>query len=394
LGEIPPNTSLSVEGVEENFLKTNYKGASIWVEKKNLDIEPAHWGFMIAKSKVNLYEAPRFDKPTKQKLDVGIKFSPLSIQGEFAEIRWNDKKHFVPLHSVLTRIDFANSVDFGTGWRKIQFVIGTEVKVSETEFLPFQKIRGIKGDKDLAYVVSSKANLRSEPHLKSPVKKELSRFSPLKIKSEKLVKWAKSKTKADGQIYWVVDDHHKPDQETTTILASKQTPEPDGELSTPNRLIVKPEKININPGEITTDELFARQIFDMATSPIIPNLVFASASGVFKSLDGQRWQQIDTFEDQNFPLAFADDGILYVGPYKSIDHGNTFEQFIRWDKVLNTLSKSGVQKTRNLSMKKIEVLGKGGKILKMVLKFNEGQTQNLVSQDQGYSWSLEDLQTP
>ena len=139
---------------------------------------------------------------------------------------------------------------------------------------------------------------------------------------------------------------------------------------------------------LSTDKLFSRSLFDIARSPLLPKLVFVSSNGIYRTLDGKTWQQLDEFEEDNHPLAIAENAAVFIGPYMSLDHGETFKKYIRWDSLLKTLS----QNTKNKNSPQQLI-----KILKIIPRDKKGQrleVQIIIGQrpfwietyDQGKNW--------
>jgi hypothetical protein len=137
---------------------------------------------------------------------------------------------------------------------------------------------------------------------------------------------------------------------------------------------------------ISTSELFRRKIFDMASSPAIPSLKFVSAQGVFRTIDGKEWTKIPVFQDKNYPIAIAGLGSIFVGPFVSDDHGETFEQWIRWDTLIASMKRIRYFSPKQLQIQEIRPEDPTGR--RVVLKLSVGTEAlvKLVTDDQGRSW--------
>lgn len=85
--------------------------------------------------------------------------------------------------------------------------------------------------------------------------------------------------------------------------------------------------------KLSTEQLFERTLYDMATHPIRSNLRVASANGVFITTDGELWKPIKSFEGQNQSVSFTASGHLIVGDRISTDAGETFHPLVKWDDV-------------------------------------------------------------
>ncbi|MEK7355605.1 MAG: hypothetical protein AAB250_04105, partial [Bdellovibrionota bacterium] len=139
---------------------------------------------------------------------------------------------------------------------------------------------------------------------------------------------------------------------------------------------------------ITTADLFQRKIFDMAASKAIPSLKFASADGIYRTADGDEWTKISLFGDQNYPISVASTGTVFIGPYVSEDHGETFQQWIRWDALVSVLSEAqgGNPEGKKLSIMEIKPQDSAGRRVRLKLDIGHEKSIQVVTDDQGMSW--------
>jgi hypothetical protein len=138
--------------------------------------------------------------------------------------------------------------------------------------------------------------------------------------------------------------------------------------------------------KLTTSALFSRKIFDMASSPAIPSLKFASAQGVFRTVDGQEWVKIPLFQDKNYPISIASGGAIFIGPYVSDDHGETFQQWIRWDSLVATLRTHRGRAASGLKILEIRPQDTSGKRVQLQLSLSDDEAVRVRTDDQGVSW--------
>lgn len=138
--------------------------------------------------------------------------------------------------------------------------------------------------------------------------------------------------------------------------------------------------------KIATQELFARKIFDMATSTSTPSLKIVSAQGIYRTLDGQEWTKIPMFKNQNYPIAIAKAGPIFVGPYLSEDSGETFQTWIRYDKLVATLRSRYSAPPQALQIVEIKPEDPGGHRVRLKLNIGLKEDVSLLSEDQGLHW--------
>lgn len=200
------------------------------------------------------------------------------------------------------------------------------------------------------------APLRSAPMPYADLVRSLSASTRLKVITHRTLRWGRANIKDIGDIWWPMAEEVE-----------------DAQLAKLRE-------------RITTRQLFKRKIFDMAASPAIPALKFVSAEGVFRTNDGREWTRIPLFQDKNYPIAVAGGGSVFVGPYLSDDHGETFQQWIRWDILVGTL--------RHLKqphgMRIVEVRPQDLAARRVLVKLNVGLSQpvSVLTDDQGLSWRM------
>ncbi len=387
--ELKRGTSLKILRVQENWLEVETKKLSGWVDKAQVAILPNHWGYMVTRQKTPLRTRPTTKSKPTSTLKPGVRVTPKSFSGEFVEIEWEGKRQFAPFYSLLSRLDYAKKIRVKSGWKDVLFVIGELVQTNEDNFVKIEDIQALVGNDKRAFVISGKANLRKRPDPGSDVVKQLGQFYPLTILETLNIKWGKAQIAKNESLWWKTSDFIGERQPAI----SPKTHIKRMEISTAHNPKIQPEGALAGLKTLTTDALFGRKIFDMATSPKIPNLMFASADGIYKSLDGQSWEKVPQFGRHNYPLAVANDGTIYVGPYRSIDHGNTYSQFVRWDVVLNALAKKGVKRAQQVRLRDLEILDEKGNKISMTLKLGNKSEAVVTSLDRGHSWTLSKMST-
>ena len=200
------------------------------------------------------------------------------------------------------------------------------------------------------------APLRSSAMPYADIVRTLPGVTPLKIIAKKSLRWGQAKLGEVGEIWWPMTDEN----------------EEDHEVSLRER--------------IATSELFKRHIFDMATSPAIPALKFISAEGVFRTIDGREWSRLPIFQNKNYPIAIAGGGAVFVGPYMSDDHGETFQQWIRWDILVGTLRRISRASPKGLQILEIHPQDVAGRRVRLKLNIGLASPVQVQTYDQGMSW--------
>lgn len=204
--------------------------------------------------------------------------------------------------------------------------------------------------------------LRSSPYPNSDIIKYLQGPEILKVIDTKYLRWGYVKVPEHGFLWWPISDD-RDDQPGF-----------------------------IPPMKVTTTDLLNRAIFDMVASEAVPGLRFASAKGIFKSRDGREWSKIPKFEEKNYPLAVAKSGLILVGPYLSRDHGESFEQWIRWDRLVETVkTETGIPPAR-LRISNVIVINEkpnSKDVIEIQLDVGRSKPVRLRTADRGIKWVLQ-----
>ncbi|HVK61357.1 MAG TPA: hypothetical protein VM432_07395 [Bdellovibrionales bacterium] len=200
--------------------------------------------------------------------------------------------------------------------------------------------------------------LRSEASPTADLVANLGLGTKLSIVSSKALKWGRVKISSLGTMWWPIME----DEAQSKLQATDA------------------------PTIVRSEDLFKRKIFDMAASQTIPSLKFLSADGVYRTLDNDRWTKIPTFKNENYPIAIAKNGSVFVGPYRSDNHGETFQQWIRWDGLVSSLRRDRVRSDK-VRIAEIRPDDEEGRQITLRLSTADGQSIRLRTHDGGRNWS-------
>ena len=209
----------------------------LWILRHTLRISPYHWGYLVTQHKTPLRRQPSSKAKITGHLSAGLKLIPLQFQDGFVQIEWDGHLHFISFHNMLSRLNFAKKIKVKDKWKNIEHVMGSWVKTTDGQLVAIGDIQGLMGGRSMAYVMASKTSIRSKPHNQAPILQTVPQFTPLSL---------------------------------VRIKRSVQTSE---------RLI-------------TTDQLFERKVFDVASQT---QSLWASANGIFRSFDGHFWEKLAFF---------------------------------------------------------------------------------------------------
>lgn len=211
--------------------------------------------------------------------------------------------------------------------------------------------------------------LRSSPYPNSDVVKRLAMSEKLKVLTTKYLRWGHVRIPEHGYLWWPISDD------------------------------VVDQPGFLPPMKISTGDLLTRGLYDMVAGDRDTGLRYASARGVFRTRDGREWSKIPKFEDKNYPLATTSNGWIFVGPYLSRDQGANFDQWIRWDILVET-----VKRTTGSSLSRVRISNiiarvrdknsdktsdtNGSDEIQIELDLGRSQPLQLITEDLGRSWQV------
>ncbi len=106
---------------------------------------------------------------------------------------------------------------------------------------------------------------------------------------------------------------------------------------------------------IAGEKLLEKEIFSLSYQSKASHEGLISAKGIYKTLDGENWQKLSLFADQDWPVYIAKNGWYYVGPYVSQDKGATFTSYIRWEILSQSLEKHLNTPPKQIKLRNLEV---------------------------------------
>lgn len=213
----------------------------------------------------------------------GTRLKVLEWKEDKIRVVFNGQNGFIDSGHVILKADFASWVMHKkNGWTEIKYREGRAVRTTQNELLNIADLKAIVTDKKRAFSLVHRDN---GPKLKS--KLEIVDLEPSR--------WVVSRLAEHGEVWW-----------------KKLRP-------TQNNQVVK-----------TLSELTASGIFSSDMSNESPNRGLISSNGIYRTDNGVTWTKLEFFKDENWPVCITKN-VWYVGSFRSLDDGKTFEPFIRWD---------------------------------------------------------------
>ena len=350
-------TQFEVLDVRGNDFKCKYQNSIFWISERYLSPVNNDLGFIITTKKAILKPYSKNDEI--KNIKEGLKIKALEFKNGLVKINWENSYYYIDAKNIISRFNFATRIKKTKTdiWYNVKSILYNKV-VTENKYIFFQDVNEIYTERKFGYVITDFANVRSNRNINSKVIKKLSRFVPVSM------------------------------QEIYNLPSIDSIPK-----TSSARKLVRIKPINIindlyfNKKSWTSDEIFNRNIFDIVTSKKSPDLMFASANGVFRSVNGGKlWEKLNQFEDKNLPIAIASSGNIYIGQFKSSDGGDNFIPYVKWDMVLKAIQYQGVNQVGLLSIDNINFLDDDENALKLELKLNNNKKTSIVSHDGGNSW--------
>lgn len=239
---------------------------------------------------------------------------PISYKGSWVQVRYGDFKGYVDLNHFVSRADFARMVFHRKKkWTLVSHRENNFLISERQEKLAMEDIQGFVTTTNRGIVISG----------------EDEKLPPLQarvdiLKTEAHI-WGISQLDGHGEVWWQKSD----------LLETAETKSEEG---------------------LSSEELMKRKIYSLSFENKKSLRGLVSADGVYRTEDGSHWKKIAQFADQNLPVSIHPEGNWYVGSYKSTDGGKTFEPFIRWDVVAQSIEASIHRAPRILRLTRIEAL--------------------------------------
>lgn len=264
-----------------------------WVLKRHLKIKNEDAGLFLNLIPTALRVEPRQEGRALAVISLGQRLSPLEFKNSFVKVRYQNIEGWVDMWHLLGRMDFAKfAYHSKSKWVEISHRLNDQIITKNTTTLPVSEIKGWYSSEDRV--------LMRSPSTQSPPLR-----AQLRILERQQHEWVLSKVEKHGEVWW------KREQNTKKSPAS--------------------------PKKILTSDLLNKELYSIAFNSKESLAGLVSSQGVWRSTDGENWEPIERFEKSNLPVAIWPGGAWYVGSYKSLDKGKSFEPFIRWEKLTETI---------------------------------------------------------
>lgn len=299
-----PNTSLRVLNVMNHWAAV-YDGHIVgWIPFHHTNTVREDPGLFVALIDTYIRSLPQQGAPILSTAAKGSRWIPQQIMEDWLEVQWEGQRAYLDLAHLAHRIDFSNWAYHRTqGWMRMGSRSAGIVTSDSQEKFWLKDFNAFETDPKKALMTDS---LTDGPQLRSRVL----------LENISAVRWVMSYVEGHGDVWWK------------------------------NEIFKDPVK-NQNKNRMNFEDLLKKDLFSLSfvgskspklqkNSTVVPQGAspisgLASSHGVFKTNDGQYWERMSEFGEENLPVCIHPDGIWFVGSFRSFDQGQTFEPFLRWD---------------------------------------------------------------
>ncbi len=273
-------TILSEDWLEIENLKTGKRGLA---RASDFAAFSEDIGLALTYMATLLKETPEDNSKMITTVPQGTRLKVIEWKNEKIRISYNGHTGYIDSGHVILKADFASWILHSkSGWTEIKYREGHAVRSKQNELLNISDIKAYVTDKKRAFSLVHRDN---GPKLKS--KLEIVDLEPSR--------WVVSRLSEHGEVWW---KKLRPTQNSQSVKTL---------------------------GELTSSGIFSS---DMSNESPTRGLI--SSNGIYRTEDGMTWAKLDFFKNENWPVCITKN-VWYVGAFRSLDEGRTFEPFIRWD---------------------------------------------------------------
>jgi hypothetical protein len=313
VAELSKGANVELLSTRQHWARVKSAKGTGWLPLHRLEARNDDAGLFVPLIDTFLRERPKNSGPVKTTIPRRTRLKALEILAEgWIRVSHNGQSGYVDLHHVASRADFATwAWRKNKGWLTVSHREGAKVKMRSGEVILLNDLVGYSPNPHRGLVLQNET--KTSPPLRAQVE----------IKKIQATVWGVSDLDAHGEVWWKKEF-----------------------------LLVEDDRIE--QGTLTTEELLKRSVFSYALTGTKKIEGLVSAQGIWKTLDGLKWTRISMFGDQNLPVAIHPDGWWLVGSQGSRDKGASFESFIRWDTLAQTIEFKLGRPPRYLKLQKVE----------------------------------------
>lgn len=322
VGKISPGTTVQILKVQGawSFIEVPCRfpclgiAAKGWVFTEKLNPSLSDVGYTITLIDSFLKKAPKIESQVITTVPKETRLQILQMNQGWALVQYRNYQGYLDLSHLILKADFAYSfADSNNQWHPVlrrsqEFFItpkGEKYKINEAKALATRQDIGIVIKADPPNWL-----LRQQ----------------LVIKEATASLWIQSQMNGHGPVWWK--------KSLGEILNSKTE----------------------SSSTLLTEQLLEKEIHAMAFTS--NGIGFISAQGIYRTSDGLHWKKLSQFGDKDYPITLSKEGVWWIGPYRSRNGGESFDQSIRWEQLARTVENHLRVTPRHLSITKVDVLNR------------------------------------
>ena len=260
-------------------------------------------GFAMALKDTYIKIKANEHSPILTTIPLGTAIEVESYENNFALIHYQSYRGYVSLSEVITKFDLASFVLSGGTWHPVRTREFDKIVTTDNQRISLNQITGVVTPPQIGIIASNSQKI--------PL------WSRVTVSKTNIPSWQQSKLPEQGLVWW------KPNKEYEQVYYD-------------------------------IDEILQKEISSASFHPHNPFKGIVSANGVYITHNGSHWKKLPQFENYNGPVLYLTDMLLFVGNFRSIDGGNTFENFIQIDKLASAIEFQYGFTPKRLQVKKID----------------------------------------
>lgn len=305
-------------------------------------------GYFLTLVGTHLRSKPQTTSSQIFSIPAGSYLIPLKFKDGFIEIIYHSKKGYVDITHCISKFDYAYAIyakhpkTQKTNWYYVKSRYFDQIEIFDGTMIPLSATQGLSTHNDIGIITKKEAAL--------PLWSKVKLINKTQLNTQLPEKWNQSVLKKHGLVWW------------------------KSSVSTQNE--------STKSGTVTIDDLLKKEIYSTSSLTDNPkNSIASTNEGVFITSDGSTWTRIEQFDNFKGPVFYYNSNMIFVGTFRSVDHGKTFHPFVNITTISQQLKNNlgynphavKVQKISSSSLNKItfDVLADSRKIKLQSLIYNQ-----------------------
>lgn len=295
-------------GIESLKLKNLKSENTLTLPANQLISDSSDFGYALTLKDVYLRSAALENGKILTTIAQGYRLKPLVFTAGFFKVRYKDYTGYVSLSEALTKFDFCTMVFSKSHWHFVKKREFDQLITNDNLKIPINEV--------LKLMTPDTRGIIASPNQKIPL------WSQVEVTKSTHADWMQSQLKGHGAIWW------------------REPPQDNQRVQIENTVLI--------------DQLIRQPISSVSFHPKNPLKGILSSNGVYLTEDGLHWSSIKQFENFNGPVHYFNDLLIFVGNFRSVNGGKTFENYIQIDKLTSAIESQYGFLPRRLQVKKIE----------------------------------------